>query len=314
MLVAITLIVHLVPLALLALLVWRPMSRLGFGSTLLLAMSYHACLHHLGVWYWLGLHTRWAVWALFPLSLLRVWHLGIQARWFPRSWWRRAGVLLGLSGSVLWLAGSVEALRARTVPADAVSVHWPLQPGAYAIVHGGVTETTNHHHPVSAQRFAWDVVRVNALGARARGLSPSALSDYYTFGTQVLSPCAGQVVSLVNDRQDNVPGRFDEQAPAGNFVAIHCAAPQDITVVLAHLEQGSVQTALGDRLAVGALIARIGNSGNTTEPHLHIHAVQGRVTELEPLLFTGQAVPLRVGDVFPVRNDHLVFLDTAAPR
>jgi hypothetical protein len=48
MLDALTLVVHLLPLALLGLVAWRPMSRLGLGSARLLAMSYHSCTHYLG--------------------------------------------------------------------------------------------------------------------------------------------------------------------------------------------------------------------------------------------------------------------------
>lgn len=309
MLAVIVLFVHLAPLALIVLMAWRPMSRLGFGSALLLAMTYHGCLHYLGAWSWLGLHTRWVIWALFPVVLLRVWQLGVQTIGFPRSWWSRAGVVVGMSGSLLLLTGIVEALQARSAPTDTVNVHWPLQPGSYAIVHGGVTETTNHHYPVTAQRFALDVVSVNALGMRARGLAPSALDDYYTFKVQVLSPCAGQVVLLANDHQDNPPWQFDEQAPAGNFVAIHCLAPTDMTLVLAHLERGSVKPALGDWVEPGTPLGRVGNSGNTSEPHLHMHAVRGRETSLDSLLFTGRGVPLSVGNVFLVRNDLLVIPD-----
>jgi murein DD-endopeptidase MepM/ murein hydrolase activator NlpD len=57
--------------------------------------------------------------------------------------------------------------------------------------------------------------------------------------------------------------------------------------------QKSVSVAPGDRLAPGDPIARVGNSGNTTEPHLHVHAFdQG----------TGEGVPMTFDGREPVRN------------
>ncbi|MEN9577759.1 MAG: hypothetical protein RJA70_768 [Pseudomonadota bacterium] len=306
--VATSLVVFLLPLPLLGLTAWRPMTRLGVVSALLFAASYHVFSHYVGLgWIMFGLHTRWLLGALFPLTLLRVWQLGTQARWFPCSWWSRSFVLAGFAGALILLYGIVEVLRARAPSADAVNVRWPLEDGAFAVAHGGTAELLNHHHPVSAQRFAWDVIRVGRLGERARGFFPSSLRDYYIFGTPVLAPCTGQIVALATDRPDLPPGQFDEDFPLGNFVALYCATPQAITVVLAHLERGSVQPALNDQVPAGAFIGRVGNSGNTSEPHLHIHAVQGRVADLEQLLFSGHGVLLRVEDIFPVRNDYLVF-------
>jgi murein DD-endopeptidase MepM/ murein hydrolase activator NlpD len=77
--------------------------------------------------------------------------------------------------------------------------------------------------------------------------------------------------------------------------------------VLAHLGRGTVQSHLGAQVTPGDPLGRVGNSGNTSEPHLHVHAVRGRVTEPEQLLFTGDGVALRVEGAFPVRNDRLVF-------
>jgi murein DD-endopeptidase MepM/ murein hydrolase activator NlpD len=75
--------------------------------------------------------------------------------------------------------------------------------------------------------------------------------------------------------------------------------------LLAHLAQGSVRVGLGQTVIAGQRLARVGNTGNTTEPHLHIHAVRGRVTspgqlaatgDPVPMLFDGQSAPLRRHD------------------
>lgn len=56
----------------------------------------------------------------------------------------------------------------------------------------------------------------------------------------------------------------------GNFVQINCS--EAFYVILAHLKQHSVEVSEGDTVQTGQLLGRTGNSGNTSEPHLHIHA------------------------------------------
>ena len=87
-------------------------------------------------------------------------------------------------------------------------------------------------------------------------------------------------------------------APYGNSVFIHCES--DITVVLAHMKPASVRVAAGD------VLGAVGNSGNTSEPHLHLHAVRGRVADPQHALADAEPVPLSIDGRFLVRNDRLV--------
>jgi len=66
-------------------------------------------------------------------------------------------------------------------------------------------------------------------------------------------------------------------------------------VVLAHLRQGSVEVAAGEDVAVGSRLGRVGNSGNSSEPHLHIHAVRGRIVDPAEVFASGTPVPMRFG-------------------
>ena len=58
--------------------------------------------------------------------------------------------------------------------------------------------------------------------------------------------------------------------PAGNYVALRLAET-DTYLVIAHLKQGSVAVKVGDVVTEGQLLGQCGNSGNTSEPHIHIH-------------------------------------------
>jgi hypothetical protein len=58
----------------------------------------------------------------------------------------------------------------------------------------------------------------------------------------------------------------------------------------------------GDSVAVGEPLGRVGNTGNTGEPHLHIHA-QRPGTQDAPL--SGGPLPIRFGATYPSRNTRI---------
>ena len=90
---------------------------------------------------------------------------------------------------------------------------------------------------------------------------------------------------------------LDAVNKAGNFVMIDCG---DFIITLAHMQNGSVAVRVGDNVTLGALVGRIGNSGQTGEPHLHIHAQRGLGAE-NP--FGGEPLPLLIDGRYLVRND-----------
>ena len=123
--------------------------------------------------------------------------------------------------------------------------------------------------------YALDILGLNAWGARASGVLPADLTRYAIINDPVQAPCNGEVLAAEDGHPDRSPPELDPDDPAGNHLAIACG---EATVLLAHLRQGSVIPRVGDRVETGQRIARVGNSGNTTEPHLHIHAVRERVS------------------------------------
>lgn len=142
---------------------------------------------------------------------------------------------------------------------------------------------------MEAQEQAVDLVVVGEDGARAKGLLPKHLSDYHSYGKKVFAPIDG-TVAKIRDVEDDLPiGSVEERRPLGNFVLLHS---RDKTLVLAHLKRGSVTVREGDRVALGDAIGCIGNSGNTSEPHLHIHAIDGCVREEDCVMWRGKPIPL----------------------
>jgi hypothetical protein len=189
----------------------------------------------------------------------------------------------------------VSCVKGTIPPRGAVDVAFPLREGTALVGHGGADRTINYHYAVETQRYALDIVGLNGTGAKARGIAPKDLKQYAIYGRPVLSPCDGTVLSIENALPEKVPPASDSDHPAGNHVEIET---NGIRIFLAHLQPGSVRVKPGDRIRVGDPIGLVGNSGNTSEPHLHVHAVRGGKGLRE-----GKGVPLTFDGRFLVRND-----------
>jgi hypothetical protein len=237
-------------------------------------------------WGWFGLPLRFLIVLLFAIAVFGSWRRPVEDP--PR---KESPVRMIVKIVIGLFFGGVAAgvLQAHRVPPGAVDVMFPLRNGAYLVAQGGSTGPANMHAVHPQQRFALDIVQLNAAGFRARGIYPNAADRYAIFGSEIISPCAGEVISVENDLPDHQrAGTADEENAAGNHVLIRCGS---IDVMLAHMKQGSVAVSPGETVAAGHRLALVGNSGNITEPHLHVHAQRGE-----------QAVPLTFDGRWLVRN------------
>lgn len=139
--------------------------------------------------------------------------------------------------------------------------------GDWFVVWGGRSLDQNYHAADRAQRFATDLL-IYREGTTHLG-DPQILSNYYCWDEPVLVPASGTVVGAVNDLPDNDIGTADANNPAGNHVVIDFGNSE--FGFLAHMREGSVTVARGDTVTAGQELGRCGNSGNTSEPHLHFH-------------------------------------------
>jgi hypothetical protein len=191
-----------------------------------------------------------------------------------------------------------------------VNLAFPLAPGRYLVVNGGSAFSTNVHlftleaseprfREWRGQSYGVDLVKLDGLGLRAKGLQPADPHAYRMYGTRVLAPCAGRVVLAVGGLPDMQVPEMDREHMAGNHVMLRCA---EADVLLGHLSPGSVQVRAGDDVAAGVWLGSVGNSGNTGEPHLHVHAQRpGPVGA--PL--GGDPLPILFNCRFPVRGDRI---------
>jgi hypothetical protein len=179
------------------------------------------------------------------------------------------------------------------------------------VVNGGNAASVNAHihalspriaqlQPYRGSAWAVDMVAVDMIGMRAAGLMPRDPSKYWMFGATVVAPCHGRVIRLVDDLVDMPVGEFDQDNPAGNHIILRCA---EAHIVLAHLQQWHALVKEGDDVELGKVLGAVGNSGNSNEPHLHIHAQQPGPSNA-PL--SGNPLPMRIAGRFLVRGDIVV--------
>jgi len=180
--------------------------------------------------------------------------------------------------------------------------------GEWLVFWGGRTLSQNYHASVRSQRFANDILQMRA-GSSHRG-DGRALTDYYCYGQPILAPADGRVVEAVDSLPDQPIGSQDRSHPAGNHVVIDHGHNE--FTLLAHLQPRSVRVRAGDRVRRGQELGLVGNSGNTTEPHLHIHLMNGpdmRAADGLPLAFTDAVINDQ-----PVERAELLRMQRVRPR
>lgn len=133
---------------------------------------------------------------------------------------------------------------------------------------GGNTVEENYHHDVQSQRFAFDFVMVDGEGKSFKENGKSN-EDYYCFGKEVLAPADGIVTDVIEGVRDNFPGSMNPYSSLGNAVFIQHT---DYEVsVLAHFKMNSIKVKVGQPVTKGEVLGLCGNSGNSSEPHIHYH-------------------------------------------
>ncbi len=140
--------------------------------------------------------------------------------------------------------------------------------GVWWVTSGGPTRFQNPHAVAPDQRHAFDISIWKNGGTHVG--DGTANEDYGAFGQPLLAPADGTVETAVDGVPDNVPNQLNPAQAAGNHVVLRTNS--DEYVLLAHFQQGSILVQVGDVVRAGDGLGRAGNSGNSFEPHLHIHA------------------------------------------
>ncbi|MFE1402164.1 M23 family metallopeptidase [Streptomyces sp. NPDC058770] len=219
--------------------------------------------------------------------------------------WYIGVALLVVGGLMRWTLGRSQRPR-RERPA--VSVGVPVA-GRWMVLNGPATKVPSHVHS-HAQTYAVDLKHdppASRDGVEAP--SPPAFNwfvpfgrrprRYPSFGAPVLAVADGVVVTTVSGRRDHLsrtslPGFLylylegfvrtlgRPRHLLGNHMVLDLGG---VYAVYAHLRRGSLRVTAGDRVTAGQEIAECGNSGNSSEPHLHFQLMDG------PDIMTAHGLP-----------------------
>jgi hypothetical protein len=158
---------------------------------------------------------------------------------------------------------------------------------------------------MSGQLFARDFVIFSNKGGKVRTSKDNAskLEDFFIYDQPIFSILPGKVVKVV----DSLPCLPFGQLPnfnsaltlAGNYIEIE---HDGFYSFYAHCKQGSIKIKEGDYVEAGALIASVGNSGNSTEPHLHFSISKTRHLPVPAVGISGISLPTDIFQPFKHRD------------
>ena len=189
----------------------------------------------------------------------------------------------------------------------------PLK-GEWLVLWGGDTKQLNQHHDVPNQRFAFDFLVTDKAGSTHKGKGLSN-EDYYAFGKQVLAPADGVVTDVISGVRDNAPGSMNPYSALGNAVFIQHREHE--VSVLAHFKNGSIKVKVGDKVKKGQLIGLCGNSGNSSEPHVHYHLQNTPIIQdgmgikclFDEVILQQEAKQVTKRDYSPIKGDTIYSKD-----
>jgi hypothetical protein len=257
-------------------------------------------------WEFTSIHLRWVWIAAFAAVAAG---RGTAASGLPAV--SSAGVVQTAALVAIFAAGAWTvacALRARRPGAAPVELSYPLAQGTYLITDGGDGARSflvNYHYGFgrhrasgvnASMRYAIDMVAIGAGGVESSGFLPRNNDAYRIWRRSLKAPCDGRVVHVVNDIADNAAFGAHRPYGVGNHLVIQNG--EDVFVVLGHLLKGSVTVAVGQQARSGEEIGKVGNSGWTERPHLHMQATRSASGDW----WHGDPVPMNFGGRFLVRN------------
>ena len=188
-------------------------------------------------------------------------------------------------------------------------------------------DARGHHRWNVASEFALDIVRLGESSTPFSGPTGKNTS-YFAYGTPVRAVADGVIVGMKSDvledesllRQTGESTEAHEERSsaaqtqlllqgadgiAGNYVVIKHKG--GIYSQYAHLRPGSLRVKIGDRVAQGDIIGEVGNSGNSSEPHLHFQVTDG------PDVLYSRGLPItfkRISNLWTDLNDTVLLTGT----
>lgn len=137
---------------------------------------------------------------------------------------------------------------------------------------GGDNKRQNYHVAHKPQQGAFDFLVIDDKN-KSYIRSGTRNEDYYAFGKPIYAVCDAVVYNVITGVEDNRPTQMNPTMPLGNSVVLKTANEEYI--FYAHFQKESIRVKKGDVVKKGQYLGDCGNSGNSSEPHLHLHIQDG---------------------------------------
>ena len=251
---------------------------------LMVLISYMAFIYLMGSWVFASFYVRYAV-LILAITVL-IWSL-VRARNLPLfvmphlfGW---IGYGAGIIVTIILVSLIAGAIRSHSYGEKPVNLAFPFKNGAYAVFEGGngrESSLMNYHYGASMHKgartnlsvkYAVDITKLTQWGNDADGFLPMQNDKYAVFHQVVYSPCDGQISDVEDKWPNETPWSGKPPYNVGNHILI---TTNDFGVLMGHLQKGSIMVKMGDVVKTGQPIAQTGNSGWTSQPHLHIQAMR----------------------------------------
>jgi len=176
-----------------------------------------------------------------------------------------------------------------TLSANVPTIGPPLK-GKKWVAFNGCCEASGAHRATSqpvngglhfAQRFAIDWMRLDDAGRLVNG-NPNDVHSWVSYDADVLAVADGRVVKTEQHLEDQIPGSLPDPKTLtlanvdGNYIVLDLG--NGVFAFYAHLRRNSISVSPGEHVKRGQVLAKLGNTGNTSAPHLHFHLMDGTST------------------------------------
>lgn len=283
-------------------------SMMGWLFQILTFALYFVFIFLMGSWALVSFYLRYAFPALFIIaaivSYLRAKDLPFRAETGMMGWIGN-GAGLVISAVLIYLI--IGSIRSYSYDEKPVNLAFPFKKGVYAVFEGGngkASSLMNYHYAGATHKgagvnrsmeYAVDITKLSIWGNDANGFLPRENEKYAIFNEVVYSPCEGRVYAVVDKYPNEIPGASKSSHNIGNHIVIQSG---DFLVLMGHLQNGSIQVRAGEMVKQGQPIAKTGNSGWTTQPHIHIQAMK----MTQGSFWFAEGLPIYFDGKNPVKN------------
>lgn len=182
-----------------------------------------------------------------------------------------------------------------------LTVSWPFNGETVVGSGGNSIESNKAHIMIPAERWAYDLVM------EPYEVGSEVLEEYGIYNKEVLAPISGTIAEAYDEEDDIKANSEEYKSTLGNYIYLKIEETGTY-LFLGHFKKGSLTVKSGDHVKAGQVLGRVGNSGTSSEPHLHIHhQKQGPDEIIHPIVAEG--LPLYFKDInggeMPIKGEKI---------